>query len=210
MAPSADPSRILLSHPAFAGMEKETLLRDELGRNPDPAGAAHALIRYVERNGPPADRQQLVVILTVAGQSPFLFDLLLQNPGYLPWAAAELGRAEGRSPEDLREDLARLRFTLSSLGDAAALRRFKYREYLRIALRDYLGTSELAEPVAVTTFSARASASLPHTRGVAPRVTRTRSVKSPSVSGISLAQRIPIRAEERAMETSSAVISGSS
>ena len=145
MMTSPDPSRILLSHPAFARSEDADFLVDEMKRSPDPAGAAHALIRYIERNGPPPDRQQLLVILTLAGQSPFLADLLMQNPAYLPWAASELGRAGSRSPEDLREDLARFRFTLSSVPDASVLRRFKYREYLRIALRDFLGKTDLAE-----------------------------------------------------------------
>lgn len=145
MSPSPDPSRILLSHPAFAGSNDAEFLREEMGRSPEPSGTAQALIRYVERNGAPPDRQQLLVALTLAGQSPFLSDLLLQNPAYLPWAAGELARAESRSAEDLREDLARFRFTLSTLPDAAVLRRFKYREYLRIALRDFLGKTDLAE-----------------------------------------------------------------
>ena len=90
MSQVSDPSRILLSHPAFAGSSDADFLREELGRSPDPQGTARALIRYVERNGAPPDRQQLLAVLTLAGQSPFLSDLLLQNPAYLPWAASQL------------------------------------------------------------------------------------------------------------------------
>jgi [glutamine synthetase] adenylyltransferase / [glutamine synthetase]-adenylyl-L-tyrosine phosphorylase len=145
MIPPADSSRPRFPHPALADPRNAEFLQDEIARSPDPEGVTHALVRYAERNGLPTDRQQLLVLLTLSGQSPFLAELLLHHPAYLPWAASELARTEGRTAEDLRQDLARFRFTLSTLSDAAVLRRFKYREYLRIALLDLLGSSDLAE-----------------------------------------------------------------
>jgi glutamate-ammonia-ligase adenylyltransferase len=144
MIPPSDLFRQLLAQADLADPADVEFLRGEVSRSSDPVAVVHALIRHAGANGLPADRQQLLVLVTLAGQSPFLADLLLQHPPYLPWAAGELGRAETRTPEDLREDLARLRFTMSTLSDAAVLRRFKYREYLRIALRDLMGKQDLA------------------------------------------------------------------
>ena len=145
MSSPSDSLRSILAHPAFSDPENARFLLDKIEQSPDPAAVAQTLIRHSEKNGLPRDRHQLLVLLTLAGQSPFLADLTLQNPGYLAWASSEMSRDEGRTPEDLRQDLARFRFTFSTLSDAAALRRFKHREYLRIALRDFLGNVDLAE-----------------------------------------------------------------
>jgi [glutamine synthetase] adenylyltransferase / [glutamine synthetase]-adenylyl-L-tyrosine phosphorylase len=145
MSPPSDSLRSILAHPAFSDPETASFLLDKIEQSPDPIAVAQTLIRYSEKNGLPRDRHQLLILLTLAGQSPFLADLMLQNPGYLAWVSSEMSRDEGRTPEDLRQDLARFRFTFSTLSDAAALRRFKHREYLRIALRDFLGNVDLAE-----------------------------------------------------------------
>jgi glutamate-ammonia-ligase adenylyltransferase len=129
--------------PAPSGVEE--FLRGQIAASPDPPSLIHFLARYQARNGIPADRQQLLILTTLSGQSPFLGELVLQNPDYLPWAAVHLASEENRTAEDLREELARFRFTFSQLSDAAALRRFKYREYVRIALRDFLGKSDLTQ-----------------------------------------------------------------
>jgi len=129
--------------PAPSGDEE--FLREQIAASPDPSSLIHFLTRYQARNGIPADRQQLLILTTLSGQSPFLGELVLQNPDYLPWAAAHLASEETRTAEDLREELARFRFTFSQLSDAAVLRRFKYREYVRIALRDFLGKSDLTQ-----------------------------------------------------------------
>lgn len=129
--------------PAPSG--EEEFLREQIASSPDPPSLIHFLTRYQARNGLPADRQQLLILTSLSGQSPFLGELVLQNPDYLPWAAAHLASEEVRTAEDLQEELARFRFTFSQLSDAAVLRRFKYREYVRIALRDVLGKSDLTE-----------------------------------------------------------------
>ena len=120
-------------------------LRDQVAASPDPAALIHLLTRFQARHGLPADRQQLLILCTVEGQSPFLGEQLLSEPASLAWVATHLRREEARTAEDLKQDLARYRFTFSNLPDSDALRRFKHREYLRIALRDFFGKAELAE-----------------------------------------------------------------
>ncbi len=120
-------------------------LRDQVAASPDPAALIHLLTRFQARHGLPADRQHLLILCTVAGVSPFLGEQLLSEPASLAWVATHLRREEARTAEDLRQDLARYRFTFSNLPDSDALRRFKHREYLRIALRDFFGKADLSE-----------------------------------------------------------------
>ena len=120
-------------------------LRGQVAASPDPGVLIHLLTRFQSRHGLPADRQQLLILCTVAGQSPFLGEQLLSEPASLAWVAVHLRREETRTAEDLRQDLARYRFTFSNLPDSDTLRRFKHREYLRIALRDFFGKSDLSE-----------------------------------------------------------------
>jgi glutamate-ammonia-ligase adenylyltransferase len=134
------------SSPGF-GIEPdaEKLLREQIASSPDPPSLFQFLARYQSRNGLPSDRQQLLALACLCGQSPFLGELLLQNPGYLTWVVGHLSAEGTRTAEDLREDLARFGFISSELSDFAILRRFKLREYLRIALRDFFGKADLAE-----------------------------------------------------------------
>jgi glutamate-ammonia-ligase adenylyltransferase len=120
-------------------------LVEQVTASPDPPSLVQFLTRFDSKNGLPVDRQQLLVLATLAGQSPFLGELVMQNPEYLGWAAAHLHASTRRSAEDLREELARFRFTFSRLSDGAAMRRFKLREYVQIALRDFFGKSDLTE-----------------------------------------------------------------
>jgi glutamate-ammonia-ligase adenylyltransferase len=120
-------------------------LRYQVAASPDPAALIHLLTRYQARHGLPGDRQQLLILCTVAGVSPFLGEQLLSEPASLAWVATHLRREESRTTDDLKQDLARYRFTFSELSDSDALRRFKHREYLCIALRDFFGKADLAE-----------------------------------------------------------------
>jgi len=143
---SEQPADRALAELAALGRETAAFLREQISRAPEPAVLTRYLLSYAERNGLPHDRQELQGLAILAGQSPFLGSLLLQNPAYLPWTLDKSSRgADGPTPEDLRQDLARFRFTLSTLSDAAILRRFKHREFLRIALRDYWGRADLAD-----------------------------------------------------------------
>src|SRR5438093_10147805 len=143
---SEQPADRALAELAALGRETAAFLREQISRAPEPAVLTRYLLSYAERNGLPHDRQELQGLAILAGQSPFLGSLLLQNPAYLPWTLDKSSRgADGPTPEDLRQALARFRFTLSTLSDAAILRRFKHREFLRIALRDYWGRADLAD-----------------------------------------------------------------
>ena len=119
-----------------------TPLARQAARLPDPHAALAALQRLAT-GAHPVDPWRLQAFLTLAGHSPFLGNLLLQNPDFLE-ALPSGGPARGpRTREDLEEDLARFR-SLSGGRDASALlRRFKQREFLRIALADFLGTADL-------------------------------------------------------------------
>ncbi|HEV8376135.1 MAG TPA: hypothetical protein VGR38_07900, partial [Candidatus Polarisedimenticolia bacterium] len=140
----ADPPR---KPPVDFGMapEAQEFLEEQILSSPDPPFLQQILARYQSRNGLPSDRQQLLALACLCGESPFLGELLLQNPAYLSWVVGHLSVEGTRSAEDLREDLARFGFTSSDLSDSAILRRFKLREYLRIALRDFFGKADLSE-----------------------------------------------------------------
>ncbi|MEE9471361.1 MAG: hypothetical protein V3W32_06535, partial [Gemmatimonadota bacterium] len=88
--------------------------------------------------------ERLPDFLTLAGFSPYLGGLLVQNPDFLDVLPSG-GPARGpRTREDLDEDLARFQFLNAGDDDSIVLRKFKQREYLRIALADALGTADLA------------------------------------------------------------------
>src|SRR5689334_15582366 len=105
MVPPSDPCRRLLGNPALSRSGHLEFLQNEVRKSPDPTAVLQALIRHAEHHALPPDRAHLLVLLTLAAQSPFLAELLMQHPSYLPWAAHELSRPELRTPEDLREDL---------------------------------------------------------------------------------------------------------
>src|SRR3989442_12892896 len=81
--------------------------------------------------------------MTLAGFSPYLGSLLVQNPEFLE-AIPPGGLPRGpRTREDLEEDLARLVQLNAGHDPSIVLRRFKKREILRIALADILAVPDL-------------------------------------------------------------------
>ncbi len=114
-------------------------------RLPDPQGALYHLARYAAAAGRmPDDDAVLSDLLTIAGHSPYLGGLLGQHPEFLEVLASGGPAAGPRSREDLEQDLARYQFIRASQDLGVVLRLFKQREYLRIALADFLGTTDLA------------------------------------------------------------------
>src|SRR3989442_6780148 len=81
--------------------------------------------------------------MTLAGFSPYLGSLLVQNREFLEAIPPGGLRRGPRTREDLEEDLAR--FVQLNAGNAPSivLRRFKKREILRIALADILAVADL-------------------------------------------------------------------
>jgi [glutamine synthetase] adenylyltransferase / [glutamine synthetase]-adenylyl-L-tyrosine phosphorylase len=122
--------------------EAARLLR-QIDRLPDPRAALSTLLRLPSAVRP-ADPWRLLAFLTLAGHSPFLGGLLLSDPGFLDVLPVGSPDRGPRTREDLQEDLARFEAIESRRGPSAILRRFKQREYLRIALTDFLGTADLA------------------------------------------------------------------
>ncbi|MCZ6696790.1 MAG: bifunctional [glutamate--ammonia ligase]-adenylyl-L-tyrosine phosphorylase/[glutamate--ammonia-ligase] adenylyltransferase, partial [Acidobacteria bacterium] len=105
--------------------------------------AIQLLQHFATRHGGPPGTEYLHDFLTLAGFSPYLGGLLVQNPDFLEVLPSG-GPARGpRTIEDLDEDLARFQSLRAGDDDSIVLRKFKQREYLRIALADALGTADL-------------------------------------------------------------------
>jgi len=119
-------------------------LAAHLERLPDPDAAVRLAQRLAAAGALPSDPSRLHALLTIGGCSPYLGGLLHERPDLLD--ALPTGGPGRALPtrEDLEEDLARSRFRDSSADVAMVLRRFKEREYLRIALADLLRTADLA------------------------------------------------------------------
>ncbi|HKR01751.1 MAG TPA: hypothetical protein VJT09_13815, partial [Pyrinomonadaceae bacterium] len=91
------------------------------------------------------DTGLLADALALAAWSPLLATTLAQNPDYLAWLGRERLHARVKSPEELKESLARFHLTHSQLDPQVLLARFRRRELLRIYLRDIRNTNTLVE-----------------------------------------------------------------
>ncbi len=118
-------------------------LADRIERLPDPAGARRALQAYRAQTGRLPDRARLPNFLALAGFSPYLASLLIQDPVVLDSLPPGGPSREPRTREDLEEDLARFVHLNSGCDPSLVLRRFQRREILRIALSDILRISDL-------------------------------------------------------------------
>jgi glutamate-ammonia-ligase adenylyltransferase len=112
-------------------------------RLPDPGEALGDLQRLVVAAGRP-DPRRLHAFLVLASHSPYLADWCIRRPDFLEALPARLAPGAPRTREDLHEELARFRALNTGAGLSAALRLFRHREYLRIALADFTGTADLA------------------------------------------------------------------
>ncbi|HZN04562.1 MAG TPA: hypothetical protein VFD06_13345 [Candidatus Polarisedimenticolia bacterium] len=132
------PLFALLPHPLAAG------LAPHLERLPDPGEAIALLARLRERDALPGDPVRLHALLTIGGCSPWLAALLEQDPETIE-VLPSLGPAPvAATRDDLEQSLARFEFRRSGLDLPALLRRFKEREYLRIATADFLRLADLS------------------------------------------------------------------
>ena len=104
-------------------------------------------------------RDRLAQLLTICGSSPFLVNILCRDPSYFHQLFTRKGIDRARSEAEM---LAELRALVPKDADYAdifpLLRRFKFREFLRIAGRDLNGLALLEEVTAE--LSALAAASL--------------------------------------------------
>lgn len=122
-----------------------------LSQSPDPDGALNLLERYASQA--PADvlaslaqhPTGLTYLVAIFGYSAFLADTFLAEPGLPAQFARDRNFTKLKSKEDLMQDYARFSTTAPDPWLASQLARFKRRTYLRIALKDVLGVSTLAE-----------------------------------------------------------------
>ncbi len=131
--------------------EMADLLLDSLLGAPDPDAAVVGFCRYVATRAPKSslvgylhdDPRSLQVLTYILGASPFLMEILIRSPEYFHWLQHEL---DGPAP-DRTDYRAQLHTILSSDHDVRrrldALKRFKRREMLRIAGRDFLDKDTL-------------------------------------------------------------------
>jgi len=128
----------------FLPEKRARRLAPHLARLPDPTAALSLLERLAERGPLPDDPVRLHALLTIGGCSPWLSGLLEQDP-----EALDALPVSGQAPvpatrDDLEQELARFEFRRSNLDLPALLRRFKEREYLRIAVADFERSTDLA------------------------------------------------------------------
>ena len=141
-----------MAEPAVTALLSEFLAEGEIAsvaeqveRLPDPSAALRALRTFREGGRGPLDPRRLLNFLSLAGFSPYLGSLVVQNPEFLDAIpAGGLPRA-ARTREDLDEDLARFLHLSGGDDPSLALRRFKKREVLRIALADLLNVADLSD-----------------------------------------------------------------
>ena len=84
-------------------------------------------------------------LLALAAWSPLLATTLEQNPEYVAWLNRERASSRVRTPEELKESLARFALIHSSVNPQVLLARFRRRELLRVYLHDVRRTHALAE-----------------------------------------------------------------
>ncbi len=133
--------RALLSE--YLPQAEVSRLAAEVERLPDPASALRALQAFQSETGRPIEPARLLNFLTLAGFSPYLASLLVQNPEFLE-VIPPGGLPRGpRTREDLEEDLARFIHLNSGRDPSLVLRRFMKRELLCVALADLLSVADL-------------------------------------------------------------------
>jgi glutamate-ammonia-ligase adenylyltransferase len=122
-----------------------------LAQNPDPDNALNLLERFVDKASPDLLREMvrfpaaLTYVVATFGNSEWLAETFLADPDLAIQFARDRNFAKLKSKEDLLQDFARFAVTDPDPWLAAQLARFKRRNYLRIALKDWLGLSTLAE-----------------------------------------------------------------
>ena len=84
-------------------------------------------------------------VLALAAWSPLLGTTLEQCPEYVSWLNRERLNPRVRTPEELKESLARFALTHSSLDPQVVLARFRRRELLRIYLHDVRRSRTIVE-----------------------------------------------------------------
>src|SRR5438309_12108665 len=90
--------------------DESSRLADQVGRLPDAVGALRTLQTFRAETGRLPAPSRLPNFLALAGFSPYLGSLLIQDPAFLDTLPPGGPNREPRSREDLEEDLARLMY----------------------------------------------------------------------------------------------------
>ncbi len=122
-----------------------------LAHSPDPDGALNFLERYAQSAPAPTLAElshhptALTYLVAIFGYSESLAETFLSEPDLAVQFARDRHFTRLKSKEDLMQDYARFSATQSDPWLASRLAAFKRRNYLRIALKDVLGFSTVAE-----------------------------------------------------------------
>ncbi|MFV1957013.1 MAG: hypothetical protein ACC669_04610, partial [bacterium] len=120
----------------------------------DPETALNRLVRILVMIEDPAfhslleDPDGLKSLLAILGYSNYLSSLMLRSPADYVWLMRDVGLSGKRTLAMMQKELAGAMGSSTDMeGATRALRRNKYREMLRIGVRDLLGAASLAETV---------------------------------------------------------------
>jgi glutamate-ammonia-ligase adenylyltransferase len=110
-------------------------------------------------------------LLVLAANSPWLAETLLRLPEFILWLENE-SLDETKTPEGIREDLAKYIPNAGTDDPAIFLSRFARREWIRIFLRDCFGTATLAQVTAELSHVADAVLDFAVRRAIADQTAR--------------------------------------
>ncbi|UCF30762.1 MAG: bifunctional [glutamate--ammonia ligase]-adenylyl-L-tyrosine phosphorylase/[glutamate--ammonia-ligase] adenylyltransferase [bacterium] len=120
----------------------------------DPQSALNRLARILTMVDDPnfysllEDHEALRSLLAILGYSNFLSSLIVRSPEDYVWLMRDVGLTGGRYSSSMRSDLTERLPQAVGLEEASRILRInKYREMLRIGVRDLLGKSSLEETV---------------------------------------------------------------
>ncbi len=120
----------------------------------DPASALARMVRLLSSVDDPnfysllEDPDGIRSLMVILGYSNFLSSLIMRSPDDYIWLMRQAGLSDHRTMADMKFDLVTWFESEPDLEETARiLRRNKYREVLRIGVRDLLGTAGLEETV---------------------------------------------------------------
>ena len=120
----------------------------------DPRSALVRMVRLLSSVDDPSfyslleDPDGIRSLMAILGYSNFLSSLIMRSPDDYIWLMRKVGLKEHRTMADMRFDLMTRAEAKTDPGETARiLRQNKYREILRIGVRDLLGTATLEETI---------------------------------------------------------------
>lgn len=128
---------------------------ERVARSADPDESLNHLDRILHSGLDPIELmarlslepEAMEILLAIAGQSPFLSEIVIREPGRLLWLLDSEDLRETKRWPHYRTEIASLLEDCASGPEQAAqlLRRYRNREILRIAVRDILGLGKIED-----------------------------------------------------------------